>query len=991
MKKESFIRKIGVVSTTVLMGILAVGTAIANENVTAINNFFGEKTFEKVETGDGNQDKEYYKSKFKNLKELFAEGKKTVSDIEAEGATLLKNDNNALPLKKGNKVSLFSVSSIDPAYGGKGSAQVQNPQPPVTPKDGLTQAGLQVNETLLNFYTKNYDKYKRAGRGDNARINDASWNDITAVPENNSSIEAYKDAAIFTIARPGGGEGSDFASKGTDGENGNYLRLNQNEISVLKGLNELKKQGKISKIVVLLNVSNHLEYDFINNKEYGIDAALWIGTTGISGFDAVGKLLVGDVNPSGHLSDTLWYRHSDNPVHANFGRFEYPNYKDYELPTKNVSRYNSYVTYQEGIYLGYRYAETRYYDVVTNRANVGDFKYDSTIYKPFGYGDSYTTFEYSDFKAADHGKTIDVTLTVTNTGKVAGKDAVQIYAQKPYTEYDIKNGIEKSAVDLVGFTKTDTIEPGKEEQVKISIDKYALATYDSVGAKTYVIEEGKYYLTAGADSHTAVNNILAEQGFATSDKLVGKGSADLTEVVSLSKDTNSFAKSRATGNYVSNLFQDADINNYKHKNDNHVDYMSRSNWEKTYPVTNAKLTMTNGMAQELLDQDDPTKIPASEKKEFPKFGVDNGLSLINLLKDKDGHEIDYNDPIWEKMLDQLTFEETQKLLTVGLRKTVGIETIGKPETLEHNGPAGLVSMYGANPEGLAARLNDPDKDKLNPPYYPCIGLVAATFNTDLATKFGDMLGEDAIWSGYAGLYGIGLNTHRSAYEGRAYEYWSEDPYLAGKMVAKQVKALQSHGCNGYIKHFALNDQETNRSGIQIWASEQTIREIYLKPFEYAVVEGGANNAMASFTRIGTINCPGSKALMTDFLRGELGMKGFVVTDMYQIGYTPEQFPGFVMAGTDLADGEIDKSNVFASYKETNADVLWKMRDSAKRILYSTLHSNAMNGYSSTTILVPVTPKWKIVLTTLDSIAGVLLAGAVGYAAYACIKAKKETK
>lgn len=992
MKKSFLISKIGVVSTSILMGVMICATVIAQENATAINNFLGIIPYNQVETDpDSEKDTEYYKSKYQNLNDLFTAGKKNVSEIEGDGATLLKNSNNALPLAKNNKVSLFSVSSIDPAYGGKGSAQVSNPQPPVTPKEGLEAAGLDVNDTLLDFYANNYNKYKRSGRGPSAKINDAPWTDISNDSTVSSSIREYKDAAIFIIARPGGGEGSDFSASGTDGENGNYLRLNENEKSVLENLNILKKEGAIDKIIVLMNTSNHMECDFIDDTKYGIDACMWIGTTGISGFEAVGKLLVGDINPSGHMSDTLWFKHKDNPVHANFGRFEYPNYNDYELPTTGINKYNSYVTYQEGIYLGYRYAETRYYDVVTNKDNAGNFDFNSTIYKPFGFGDSYTDFEYSNFSISNKGEKVEVKVTVKNTGDVAGKDAVQIYAQKPYTRYDIEHGIEKSAVELVGFAKTSLLEPNKEEVITVDVDKYTLTSYDAEVEKTYIIEEGDYYFTAGQDSHDAINNILALQGYDTTKGMDKNGNEELSKKLTLSKDYKTYSESKATGRKITNLFDESDINKYHGRNDNKVDYVSRNNWTGTLPNDNTdyvKLEMTSALAKDLIEQDDMSKLTGNSKPQ-PVYGKDSGLSLISLLEDEKGNPIEYENDIWDTLIDQLSFEELDQLLSVGLRKTIGLgNPINKPETVEHNGPAGLVSMYGANPNGLASRVNDPNKDTLNPPYYPCIGLVAATFNTEMATKFGDMLGEDAIWSGYAGLYGIGLNTHRSAYEGRAYEYWSEDPLLAGKMVAKQVKALQAHGCNGYIKHFALNEQETQRNGIQVWLSEQTLREIYLKPFEYAVVEGGAANAMASFSRIGALNCPASKALMTDFLRGECGMTGFVVTDMYAIGYSNEQFPAFVMAGTDLCDGEI--SGIFAQFKTGHSDVVHKMRESARRILYTTLHSNAMNGLSSTTILVPYTPWWQITLVVIDVAFGVLLAGAIGYASYVYLALKRKT-
>ena len=982
MKNKVLVPKISVVTTSILTGLFLVGTVIASENTNAINNALNIIPLKRVETGDSNADTEYYKSKFKSVKELFDEGTKTCEEIEAEGATLIKNENNALPLSKGNKVSLMGISSIDIAYGGKGSAQAQGAGDPIDLQEGLTAAGLDVNPTATAFYKSN-NSYKRSGRGSSARINDAPIADINANADLLSSLQTYGDAAIFTLSRPGGGEGSDFSSTGTDGENGDYLRLNQNEKDCLKLLKSYKDQGKIKKIIILLNTSNQPECDFLDNSEYGIDSALWIGNTGISGLAAVGKILVGDINPSGHLSDTMWYSHADNPVQNNFGAYKYPNAGDYEIPESN--KYSTYVTYQEGIYLGYRYTETRYYDVVRKRAKAGTFDYANTVYRPFGYGESYTTFEYSNFKVETEHKKFKVTVDVKNTGSVAGKDAVQIYASKPYTEYDVQNHIEKAAVELVGFAKTGLIEAGKTQTVEIDIDKYNLTSFDAYNFGTYIIEKGEYKLTAAQDSHEAVNNILAQQGFTSADGMVGQGNSNLVKTFSLNEDTTSYSKSKATGNEVKSLFAEADINRYHGKGDNEVTYLSRNDWQGTYPTSEVKLNMTGALAKDLVDQENPKLIEPSGE-ELPPMGVNKGLTLIDLMQDTEGNPIPETSALWDEFVQQLTFDQLQDLVGVGLRKTIGITEINKPETVEHNGPLGLVLSYGNNKDGLAARTEDPDKN-LVPPYYPNIGLLAATFNKDLATKFGDMMGEDSIWAGFAGLYGIGLNTHRSAYEGRAYEYWSEDPLLSGEMVACEVKALQSHGCNGYIKHFALNEQETQRNSICVWLNEQTLREIYLKPFEYAVIEGGANNAMVSFSRIGAVNCTASKTLLTDFLRGELGMKGLVITDMYQIGYTQEQFPCFLMAGVDLCDGELKKA-FNLDYLKNNANVVKQLQTAAKRILYSTLHSNAMNGISITTKFVPYTPGWKIALYSVDAVFGALFLASIAFAVLVFVKSKK---
>lgn len=990
-RKTKLFVKIATVVSTGLFGFAMCATAILNENVTAVNNFLKVSAYKTYEPEDAPaQDTEYFKSKYKNLASLIADGKKTAQEIEAEGAVLLKNDNNCLPLNVAGgekKISLIGISSVDPAYGGKGSAQTSNPQPPVTFENGLKQAGFEVNPDLLSFYTANLKTYQRSGRGEAAKINDAPWDKVVeGVGEN--KITAYGDAAIVTFSRVGG-EGSDMAKTGTDGTDGNYLKLSPNEISLLNGLATLKTQGKIKKIIVLLNTANQIESEFLYNADYKIDAALWIGQVGISGFNAVGDILAGKVTPSGHLSDTFWYKHSDNPANANFGDFKYSNVENFGLPllgNKVDSKYTNYLVYQEGIYVGYRYTETRYFDKVTGRAKTGNFDYSKVVSHPFGYGGSYTTFDFSGYSVTDNEDgTYEVKVTVTNTGTTySGKDVVQIYVQKPFTDYDVTNGIEKSAVDLVGYAKTNLLAPGGSQELSVTVDKEEFAVYDANGAKTYMITEGDYLIAAGRDAHDAVNNILAFGGHTGAD---AAGNAELVKSFNLREDKQTYAKSSATGKDITNLFDFADPNKYFGSGENNVKFTSRTDWEGTTPTTNASMKMTQQLATDMVKQDDAANISKDNTK-YPAYGKSNGKKLIDLRADESGKPIAYDDPAWDELLDQLTWDETVQLLNAGLQSTRALPSIIKPATLDHNGPTGLTKAYGDNELGLAARKNDPDKDK-TPPYYPCIGILGSSFNADLAEKYGDMLGEDAIWAGYGGFYGIGLNTHRSPYGGRLYEYFSEDGFLAGTMAAKEVAALQSHGCNAYIKHFALNDQEVQRAGIGIWLNEQTFREIYLKPFRFAVVKGGAMNAMSAFNRLGAIHCPASKALLTDFLRGELGMKGLVVTDMYGIGYKAKQMPIFLMAGCDIPDGELDKQAPYAQFKSGHGEVALQMREAAHRVLYATVQSNAMNSFSLYTQIEKIVPGWQIAEIVLDCLFGAMFAASVAGAVIVILKDKKS--
>ena len=995
-RKIKLFVKISTVVSTVLFGFAMCVTAITSENVTAINNYLNVSNYNTYEPEDAPvQDKEYFKSAYDKLSDLIADGKEAAQDIEAEGAVLLKNENNCLPLKPASgekKIGIFGISSVDPAYGGKGSAQTRNPQPPVTPEQGFKQAGFEVNPDLLSFYSSSTsEKYKRVGRGVDAKINDAPWSDVVAgVGE--SKIKAYGDAALFIITRVGG-EGTDMAKTGTDGQDGDYLRLSATEQSVLKGLAGLKKSGGIKKIIVLLNTANQIESEFIYDSDYAIDAALWVGHVGISGFNAVGDIVAGKVNPSGHLSDTYWMKHSYNPVNYNFGEFRYENADNYNLPlsgSKTDKKYTAYVVYQEGIYVGYRYTETRYYDYVTEREKSGEFDYSKTVSHPFGYGGSYTQFDYSGYKVADNQDgTYTVSLTVTNKGTLSGKDVVQIYVQKPFGEYDIERGIEKSAVDLVGFAKTDDIAAGGSQEVSVTVDKSEFAVYDASDAKTYILTEGEYLLAAGHDAHDAVNNILAFKGYTAGNgkRMDADGKAGLVEDIDIELDKTTYAKTE--NGEIKNLFEFADVNKYFQSNENSVRYITRADWTGSMPTGNVVLKMTRQLADDMVKQDDSSVIPKDDV-EYPAYGKKNGKKLIDLRVDENGEPIPYDDPEWDKLLDQLTWDETVELLNAGLQSTRGLPSIIKPNTVDQNGPTGLTEVYGKNSLGLAARKNDPDKDK-TAPYYPCIGILASTFSTELADRFGNLLGEDAIWAGYGGFYGIGLNTHRSPYGGRLYEYFSEDGFLAGTMAAKEVAALQAHGCNAYIKHFALNEQETQRAGVGVWLNEQTLREIYLKPFAKAVIDGGAMNAMAAFNRMGAVHCPASKALLTDFLRGELGLRGLIVSDMYGIGYKAPQMPLFLMAGCDIPDGELDKNAPYKNFRTGHGEVAWQMREAVKHVLYATVHSNAMNDFSVYTQIEKVATGWQIAEITLDCLFGALFAASIAGAVVVVLKDKKSKR
>lgn len=972
MKNLNLIVKICAVVFTSLFAIAETGGIIAEENANLINQVLKEKTYEIIQN-DNNENTDYFETNYDSIASLCIDTQAKAKEVEAEGAVLLKNKNNALPLEQGSSVSLFGYASVSPALGGSGSAASDNPMPALTLKDGLIDEGINVNEELYSFYVAGKNKYDSSGY----KINDASWSEVLT---KSSTFSLFGDAAIVVLKRSRG-ENSDpsLNDPNCDGEGGNYLALNSNEKSVLKGLGELK--GTVfSKIIVLLNSPNALEANFIDNEEYKIDAALWIGTVGQTGMDAVAEILSGKINPSGGLSDTYYYYHKDNPAMANFGSMRYENYNYYkdQLPIESensytVMSYGSYVVYKEGIYVGYRYPETRYEDVVMHSDDVGIFNYSEVIAYPFGFGLSYTEFKYENFNVDYNASkdTYTINVKVTNVGDMEGKETVEIYLQKPYTEYDIENGIEKASVELVGFDKTPILQPQSSYVCSIEVEGSALASYDAYNKKTYVVSEGTYYFTASRDAHEAVNNILSAKGYNISDGMTSDGNETLVEKYYKGFDAVTYSVSK-NGTKISNLFDEGDMNLYSNKGDNEVVYVSRNNWEGTLPLDvfdQVSLNLNQEMVDELNSLTNSSSIEKDDGK-YPTYNADNGLTLVDLMTDENGEKIPYDAEIWDLLLDELSWEETCDLITIGMRKTGSVGSIAKPDTVEHNGPNGVTEVYSYGSRGLATLYGDPDSN-YSPTYYPSIGILAATFNKELAKEVGVLYGEDALWAGYSGLYGIGLNLHRTAYDGRSFEYYSEDGYLSGIMSANLVQGLQSKGCNAYIKHIAVYEQQANRVGLTVWVNEQTLREIYLRPFQIATEVGKASNAMASYTRIGVTYCAMNSSLLEGFLKGECGLSGFVVSDMWINRYINEQLPLFLMNGCDLPDGDVNTYNLYSEYKEGYSEVAWKMREAAHRILYACVHSNAMNGLSSNTTIRYITPKWKIALTTAKITCGIL--------------------
>lgn len=969
-KKGTGVKKWGILTaiSAILMVALIIGSTIAFRYTTTINVALDVETY-KIVKGDSDADTEYFKSDFASDEEREAYEEELCARLEEEGAALLMNDNEALPLSSGAKVSLFAHGSVDLMYGGTGSGAVDTASAPSF-KDALTSVGIEVNETLWDLYSSEdmMEKYSRLTpdaisdtleANTQYGVNEAPWSEIEGGAAD--SFADYGDAAIVVLARSGG-EGADLPSgengtdddwiAGTEGD-GNYLALSQEEKDLLAGLKELKDDGTFKSIIVLLNSSNAIELDFLNpdicGVDYGIDSCMWIGDVGQTGINGVARLIAGEVSPSGSIVDTFTYDNMTNPAMYNFYTQAYPNAADYDLMTDGPDVQGMYSVYQEGVYLGYRYYETRYEDAVMGTANVGDYDYTSQVAYSFGHGISYTDFEYSDYSVTAGDDGFDVNVTVTNAGDTyTGKKTVQVYFQSPYTDYDKENGIEKASVELCGFAKTEELAPGESEDVTIHVDKDELRTYDSNNAKTYILDAGDYYFTVADGAHEAVNNVLAAKGYTTADGMDAEGDAAVTYKWTNSElDTEIFSTSEATGAKITNLFDESDPNKSSDA-PGEVTWLTRSDWEGTFPTAPAELTVNDTLAASLaITQYDGSQ---ADSVEMPTLGADGDLALASLIG------ADYDDPMWEDLLDQLTYEDMVNTITLGFHNTAAIPNIGKAATKDENGPQGLTAALTGGESAMCYTSED---------------VMAATFNTELMEDVGRCIGEDCLAMGYSGLYGPGVNMHRTAYSGRNFEYYSEDPHISGAICTAEVQGIQSKGVYVYLKHVALNDSESSRRGVNTWLNEQTAREIYLEVADKAVIDGGAWCTMSGFNRWGSTWCGAYAALQTDYLRGELGMRGMSITD-YSGSSKYMDLCDALIAGTDIYDSPdptIHTANA-ANY-ENDAYIVTQMREAMHNILYTVVNSNAMNGLSEADTMKQVTPWWQIALIALIVVFGVL--------------------
>ena len=950
--------KIVFVVCATLLCVLIAGYDVALANATIINNALHAKTYKEVSIGSSeNIDSEYFKSDYTDKNDYIKDVSEFCRKLESEGLVLLTNENNALPLPAKAKVSFFAQGSVTLNYGSSGSSATDT-DTYGSLKDAFESKDFSVNADLWQWYksrTNNLRKNTVEGLVKTYTVNESEWSDVRAV--NSENFANYGDAAIVTLSRDSG-EGFDVSTRGSDGIDGSYLSLTRQEEDLLKGLTSLKASGIFERIIVLLNSAVPIQLDFLFDSGIKIDACLWVGNVGMTGALGIADVFAGDVNPSGRLTDTFCRDNFSSPAMAswilnNNGIFsqEYGNAAKYNL---NSSQ-KHYGVYVEGIYVGYRYYETRYEDYVTGKDKSGEYDYSEVAF-PFGHGLSYTSFSYGDFTVTENDeKSFNVSVKVTNTGNKAGREVVQIYLQKPY----IQGGVEKASVELVGFTKTGELAAGKDETVNITVNKEVFKSYDALTAKTYVMDAGKYYLAAGTDAHDALNNLLALKGFSpenTENRMTAAGNKDLAAVALQLEgtDTVTYSKSVETGVKITNQFDFADINLYENRGFNKVTYLSRSDWQGTWPKGKVELNVAStAMMQDLSSH---KKIQEDNAQKPPEYNVQSGSLLITL------RGLDYDHEAWDKLLNQLTYEEMALLISNAAFGTSTLDSISLKETKASDGPTAVTgSVTGTS--------------------FPSEGIWASTFDTEMIEKVGDFLAEDARLNGVDTMYAPGMNIHRTPFGGRAHEYFSEDPYLTATAAIAEVSGMKKKGVIGVLKHFAFNDEESARNGICIWLNEQSAREIYLLPFEYAMRPsmGGAIGAMSSFNRAGTLWTGASRALQMTVSREEWNYQGYFITDMASSnGALFMTYDDGIFNGTDLFLGSGSKT----ALKEWKNSVAFKnrVREATHRVLYVTVnYSAAMNGVTPNKRYVSIMPWWQVTLIVAIVVVGVAaLSGLIIY-------------
>lgn len=865
----------------------------------------------------------YFPTAIPDEQEALAYGESIARQVSEEGIVLLKNESEALPLPESSRLSLFSTSSVNPVMGGTGSGRVDAGSSD-TLKEALEKEGFTVNPTLWDFYCRIPSSEMRNDSSfvaTTSRLYEAPWENYT--DEVLDSFADYSDAALIVLSRAGG-QNSDINYFPY-----NYLELDDNEEEMMRQVCRLRDEGVFDRVVVIINATNPLEMTFM--QDYNIDACMLLGTPGQYGLNSLSSILRGKASPSGRLSDTWCYNNFAAPAMWNFTPVAYENAKELGVPDNG----DTYLVYQEGIYVGYRYFETRYEDFVMGTGNAGDYSYGSTVAFPFGYGLSYTEFSWDNMTTVYNATTDDflVSITVTNVGEYSGKDVVELYASSPYTEYDKQNGVEKAAVILCGYSKTKLLAPGESETLTISVPRREFASFDAYGYGTYILEAGEYYLTAARNSHDAVNNTLAARGI-TPENTGGAMTAfgEVEKVYAWSQDetdTETYSVSLSGADITAKLSA-SDPNLYE-GSESSVTWLSRADWVGTFPTESAKVVLTELLAKDLKNNHyDPTKIDMTLYP-MPTMGADNGLRLYDMLGKS------YDDADWDLLLDQLSFDEMADFIRDAFHARNAIESVQSPGTRDENGPTGLNTSYIAGEQTATAFAS---------PF-----VMGSTFNNELIYQVGFVIGNDCLRYGISALYGPGANTHRTAYGGRNFEYFSEDPFLSGEMAASYVGAVEALGVNTLLKHFALNDCETDRQGLGVWLGEQAAREVYLKAFQKSFEEASGNGVMAAYTRWGAIWSGGNAPLIRGILREEWGCDGWLITD--NVASDLITVADGLRGGMNAFDASWILMLDFEPYRN-DPYICTLMREACHIGLYALVNSAAMNGVGPDTVISRIT-------------------------------------
>ncbi len=809
-------------------------------------------------------------------------------EVQSEAITLLKNEDSNLPLSS-KKVNVFGWGSTNPVYGGTGSGSMSDQYDTVSMLDGMKEAGIETNSELSKLYTD----YRADRPTVGMFAQDWTLPEVPAAQYTDeliSNAKDFSDEAIITITRVGG-EGADLPMDMTadgitytnnsedyaDFQKGeSFLQLSQTERDMIDLVTK-----NFSKVTLVYNGANTFQFDFLSDYPQ-IKSVVWCPPAGQTGFSALGDVLAGETNPSGKTSDTFLNDLTQSVSYNNFGLFEYTNMDD--LAAKytgftgdEVTAIPGFVNYSEGIYVGYKFYETA--------AAEGAIDYDSMVAFPFGYGLSYTSFEQKLDDVTYKDGTVTVDVTVTNTGDTAGKDVVEVYYNPPYTN----GGIEKASTNLVDFEKTDLIEPGASQTVTIEFEDDDMASYDYKNAKAYVLEQGDYAVSIQSDSHNVIDS----------------KTISVDETITYDSDSNSHNGDQVV---ATNQFDDAAGD---------VTYLSRADHFANYKEATAAPTnfeMSDEAKETFYNNSnyDPTAFD-DDSDEMPTTGAKNGLKLSDM------YGKDYDDADWDKLLDQLTFDDMDNLIANGGYGTPAVSSVGKIQLTDADGPASLNNNFtGVGSIG-----------------FPASTAFACTWNRDLAKQFGEMIGDMAHDMHVAGWYAPAMNIHRNAFSGRTFEYFSEDALLSGVMASSQIAGAKSKGVYSFMKHFAMNDQETKRTEMLCtWSNEQAIREIYLKPFEMSVKEGGAQAVMSAFNYIGNTYAGGNETLLKTILRDEWGFRGFVLTDYFG-GYGYQNADQEVRAGNDSMLATTSITNHITDKSATSVKA---MRQAAHNILYTAANS-----------------------------------------------------